>query len=188
MEKFLFQKKFDDRVSTPIIEQYLNKKLGITVSEFKFDVVTTDDRFMPIYTDQEPIRHLVIRNTKGLPVYVNYNKNTIHIPTNGWQLGQYDITYAAGYGKIESHELPVVVEMIDQGFTTALATELLPPNDITYAIIELDKILADRKDQRADLDSYAGDLGSTNWVNPSERYTIPMNIMGILIPHRKLTI
>lgn len=180
-EQIFFEQKWDSTAEGEAIETYLNRWLGIRVSGC---VLQIDKGFASILTDNKPIRHILIRDNQGQPISTTFRGGRIFAPIGGWSGGGYSLTYASGYGRL----LGVLPAHIDQTFTAALSENLDPPNDITLALRRLAETFEDREGGRSDIQSQSQEFGNTQWVSAVYRATIPTEIRGLLMNHRKVAI
>ena len=179
-ETIFYEQPYDTTSAGGAIEAYLNRFLGIRVS----GCVLNLEGDVRVFTDNTPIRHVVMRDNKGQPVSSYYQGGKIFPPTNGWTRGGYSLTYASGYGRLQG-TLPA---HIDPTFTSVLAGNLPLPQDLGLALRRLQEIFVDREGGRPDLDSQSQEFGNTNWISPVYRATIPTEIRGLLMNHRKVAI
>ena len=180
-ETIFYEQPYDTTAEGGIIEAYLNRFLGIRVSGC---VLQIDKGYAKIYTDNTPIRHVYIRDNKGRRVDVTFQVGKIFAPTDGWQGGGYGLTYASGYGQLQG----VLPAHIDEEFTRALSTNVALPQDIALAMRRMGEILTDREGSRPDIEAQSQELGSTEWIPPMYRATIPTDIRGMLMNHRKVAL
>ena len=180
-ETIFFEQPWDTTPEGLAVEKFLNRFLGIRVSGC---VLTLDDGPATIYTDNIPIRHVLITDSKGQTVNVGFLKGRIFPPTNGWTRGGYRLTYASGFGRLAG----VLPSHLDASFTAALGDNIEPPNDIQLAIRRLGETFNDREGARADIQSSSQEFGNTQLISAVYRATIPTEIRGLLMNHRKIAI
>ena len=180
-ETIFFEQKWDSTPEGEVIETYLNRWLGIRVSGC---VLQIGRGFATIYTDNIPIRHVLIRDSRGQEVAVTFRGGRIFSPADGWTGGGYGLTYASGYGSLAG----ILPAHIDASFTRALSERIDPPNDIMLALRRLRETFEDREGARPDIQSQSQEFGNTQWVSAVYRATIPTEIRGLLMNHRKIAI
>ena len=180
-ETIFFEQPYDTTSAGLTIESFLNRFLGIRVSGA---VLQIDAGYAKIFTDNTPIRHVQIKDNKGQTVAVTFQGGKIFSPTGGWKGGGYSLIYASGYGHLQG----VLPAHIPTEFTTALSTNVALPQDIDVAMRRLGEVFVDREGSRPDIDSQSQEFGNTNWIPAVYRATIPTEIRGMLMNHRKVAL
>ena len=181
-EVIFYEQPYDTTSEGLAVEAYLNRFLGIRVSGC---VLQIPAGYGHIYTDNKPIRHVVLKDSKGRAVTgLRFRGRRVFAPLDGWTAGGYTLTYASGYGQLQG-VLPVDV---DQSFTAALSTTLSLPNDIALAMRRLGEVFIDREGSRPDVDSSSQEFGNTNYISPVYRATIPTELRGLLMNHRQVDV
>ena len=183
MEEFvLYQQPYDNRAATAAAQAYMNRWLGISIIEA---YVTVDNGVSGFFASQYPIRHAIMIDSTGSDIAIKWDNRRLVRPRDvRWGRGTYTIQYASGYGVV-SDPLPAVV---DSSFQSALATQHLLPFDIATGIDQLQETLDDRAEQRADVDSMSGQLGSTSFLGSTYRSAIPTQIKGLFYNHRRVVV
>ena len=190
-DQILWQQPLAETPATRAVEAYLARKLGIVIAHRIIDI-DMDNRYAAFYSDYYPLRFaVVIREGENYYPYVDNQTiypriGSVSGHTDGWDMGRIELIYAGGYGQVAS--LPQDIARFDTGLAPALATNLILPQDISYAIQELDKTFDDRRDNFADRDSVTGELGSVNYIEAQYRSTIPTEIRGLLMNHRRVSL
>lgn len=186
IEEIIYQEDYDDKTATDVVQRYLNRHLGITVAVIPITVESIAD--MTVYINQYPVRFAIVTDSAGVEQDATYFNRRIYAPHfSPWKLGDARITYASGFGLLKG-TLPTGLHPdFTSNLTNARLNRLLP-RDIASAIGSMENILADRAHNRADVQSYSGSLANTQYLSPVYRATIPTEVRGLLMNHRRVVV
>lgn len=156
-----------------LAQNYCKRLFNLTKHTIAVTIRYDDDhKSSRVYTRQYPIRHAtaVDRDLNNIPV--KFTDRYIY-PVSPWPLGMSTISVTCGYGAIT--DIPDIPDR-----------EL--PEDLKYAIGELERTMLERETQVSDRQSYSGDLGGESYISAVYRSAIPGELKGILINYRNISL